>query len=142
MDTILLFQGGDIDANDAVAPLDVVVRILNNQLSSLMWIDEKVSIYVVKYLLPDSLAICICIFISVWITCTDCSIFISRSLTSPDLVRLKSSLHVFISLLAKVLLQIVNRWVRNSGCPDSLILNCDLPVHFFGFLIFPLFSAS
>ncbi|KAH7519664.1 hypothetical protein FEM48_Zijuj08G0061100 [Ziziphus jujuba var. spinosa] len=36
-------QGGDIDANDAVAPLDVVVRILNNQLSSLMWIDEKKS---------------------------------------------------------------------------------------------------
>ncbi|KAF3440060.1 hypothetical protein FNV43_RR18338 [Rhamnella rubrinervis] len=34
-------QGGDIDANDGINPLDVVVRILNNQLSSLMWIDEK-----------------------------------------------------------------------------------------------------
>ena len=29
-------------------PLDVVVRILNNQLSSLMWIDEKVSADVVN----------------------------------------------------------------------------------------------
>ena len=28
---------------DGMSPLDVVVRILNNQLSSLMWIDEKVS---------------------------------------------------------------------------------------------------
>ena len=26
-----------------MTPLDAVVRILNNQLSSLMWIDEKVS---------------------------------------------------------------------------------------------------
>lgn len=25
-----------------MTPLDVVVRILNNQLSSLMWVDEKV----------------------------------------------------------------------------------------------------
>lgn len=41
----LLFQGGDIDANDGINPLDVVVRILNNQLSSLMWIDEKVSVF-------------------------------------------------------------------------------------------------
>lgn len=32
-----------MDVNDGMAPLDVVVRILNNQLSSLMWIDEKVS---------------------------------------------------------------------------------------------------
>ena len=29
---------------DGMTPLDVIVRILNNQLSSLMWIDEKVSI--------------------------------------------------------------------------------------------------
>lgn len=34
-------QGGELDTNDGMAPLDVVVRILNNQLSSLMWIDEK-----------------------------------------------------------------------------------------------------
>ncbi|KAB1223609.1 Nuclear pore glycoprotein p62 [Morella rubra] len=34
-------QGGELDAVDGMTPLDVVVRILNNQLSSLMWIDEK-----------------------------------------------------------------------------------------------------
>lgn len=34
-------QGGDLDAVDAMTPIDVVVRILNNQLSSLVWIDEK-----------------------------------------------------------------------------------------------------
>lgn len=34
--------------NDGMAPLDVVVKILNNQLSSLMWIDEKVSILLRK----------------------------------------------------------------------------------------------
>lgn len=34
-------QGGDLTAVDGLNPLDVVVRILNNQLSSLMWIDEK-----------------------------------------------------------------------------------------------------
>lgn len=34
-------QGGDLDAVDGAAPLDLVVKILNNQLSSLMWIDEK-----------------------------------------------------------------------------------------------------
>lgn len=33
--------GGELEATDGMAPLDVVVRILNNQLSSLMWIDEK-----------------------------------------------------------------------------------------------------
>nr|GMD67890.1 nuclear pore complex protein NUP62-like [Ipomoea batatas] len=32
-------QGGEL--TDGVNPLDVVVRILNNQLSSLVWIDEK-----------------------------------------------------------------------------------------------------
>ena len=31
-----------MDAVDGMTPLDVVVRILNNQLSTLMWIDEKV----------------------------------------------------------------------------------------------------
>ncbi|KAL6981265.1 Nuclear pore glycoprotein p62 [Sarracenia purpurea var. burkii] len=34
-------QGGELDTFDGLSPLDVVVRILNNQLSSLMWIDEK-----------------------------------------------------------------------------------------------------
>ncbi|KAH0756695.1 hypothetical protein KY290_026965 [Solanum tuberosum] len=34
-------QGGELEATDGMTPLDVVVRILNNQLSSLMWIDEK-----------------------------------------------------------------------------------------------------
>lgn len=34
-------QGGELDTIDGMTPLDVVVRILNNQLSSLMWIDEK-----------------------------------------------------------------------------------------------------
>lgn len=34
-------QGGELEAVDGMNPLDVVVRILNNQLSSLMWIDEK-----------------------------------------------------------------------------------------------------
>uniref|UniRef100_A0A803LIA3 Nucleoporin NSP1-like C-terminal domain-containing protein n=1 Tax=Chenopodium quinoa TaxID=63459 RepID=A0A803LIA3_CHEQI len=34
-------QGGELDTTEGMSPLDVVVRILNNQLSSLMWIDEK-----------------------------------------------------------------------------------------------------
>ncbi|CAK7347822.1 unnamed protein product [Dovyalis caffra] len=34
-------QGGELDAIDGMTPLDMVVKILNNQLSSLMWIDEK-----------------------------------------------------------------------------------------------------
>ncbi|KAK2990346.1 hypothetical protein RJ640_020547 [Escallonia rubra] len=34
-------QAGEFEAIDGMTPLDVVVRILNNQLSSLMWIDEK-----------------------------------------------------------------------------------------------------
>lgn len=34
-------QGGEPEAADGMSPMDVVVRILNNQLSSLMWIDEK-----------------------------------------------------------------------------------------------------
>lgn len=34
-------QGGELEAIDGMTPMDVVVRILNNQLSSLMWIDEK-----------------------------------------------------------------------------------------------------
>ncbi|CAJ1780329.1 unnamed protein product [Sphenostylis stenocarpa] len=35
-------QGGELDSLDGMTPLDAVVRILNNQLTSLMWIDEKV----------------------------------------------------------------------------------------------------
>ncbi|KAI7748924.1 hypothetical protein M8C21_003996, partial [Ambrosia artemisiifolia] len=34
-------QGGELEAIDGMILLDVVVQILNNQLSSLMWIDEK-----------------------------------------------------------------------------------------------------
>ncbi|KAK1558744.1 hypothetical protein Q3G72_006130 [Acer saccharum] len=33
--------GGELDTMDGMAPLDVVVKILNNQLGSLMWINEK-----------------------------------------------------------------------------------------------------
>ncbi|CAH1454589.1 unnamed protein product [Lactuca virosa] len=33
-------QAGEVEASDRMAPLDVVVRIPNNQLNSLMWIDE------------------------------------------------------------------------------------------------------
>lgn len=36
-----VYQGGDLDAVDGASPLDLVVRILNNQLSSLVWIDEQ-----------------------------------------------------------------------------------------------------
>ncbi|WOL04709.1 nuclear pore complex protein [Canna indica] len=39
--TVNSSQGGDLDMIDGMTPLDVVVRILNNQLSTLMWIDEK-----------------------------------------------------------------------------------------------------
>lgn len=42
---IWFVQGGELDAIDGMTPLDMVVRILNNQLSSLMWIDEKVNIF-------------------------------------------------------------------------------------------------
>lgn len=41
INTLNANQGGEIEATDGANPLDVVVRILNNQLSSLMWIDEK-----------------------------------------------------------------------------------------------------
>ncbi|EMS50822.1 Nuclear pore glycoprotein p62 [Triticum urartu] len=34
-------QGGELEATDNMAPFDVAVRILDNQLRSLMWIDEK-----------------------------------------------------------------------------------------------------
>ncbi|KAL2234054.1 UNVERIFIED_CONTAM: Nuclear pore complex protein NUP62 [Sesamum indicum] len=39
--TLNASHGGELEAADGMTPLDVVVRILNNQLSSLMWIDEK-----------------------------------------------------------------------------------------------------
>lgn len=42
-------QGGELDAADGMSPLDAVVRILNNQLTSLMWIDEKVCIFHCAY---------------------------------------------------------------------------------------------
>ncbi|KAK7313658.1 hypothetical protein VNO77_38848 [Canavalia gladiata] len=38
---IFLEIGGELDTVDGMTPLDIVVRILNNQLTSLMWIDEK-----------------------------------------------------------------------------------------------------
>ncbi|KAG8391570.1 hypothetical protein BUALT_Bualt01G0201300 [Buddleja alternifolia] len=41
INTLNANQGGELEATDGMTPLDVVVRILNNQLSSLMWIDEK-----------------------------------------------------------------------------------------------------
>ncbi|KAM4072161.1 hypothetical protein ACJW30_11G112000 [Castanea mollissima] len=34
-------QGGELEAVDGMTPLDVVFQDLNNQLSSLMWVDEK-----------------------------------------------------------------------------------------------------
>ncbi|KAG0498059.1 hypothetical protein HPP92_002750 [Vanilla planifolia] len=34
-------QGVDMDLTDNMTPIDAAARILNNQLSSLMWIDEK-----------------------------------------------------------------------------------------------------
>ncbi|KAJ8477918.1 hypothetical protein OPV22_021645 [Ensete ventricosum] len=34
-------QGGDLDMVDAASPLDIVVRILDNELRTLMWINEK-----------------------------------------------------------------------------------------------------
>ncbi|KAF5811835.1 putative nucleoporin, NSP1-like, nucleoporin NSP1/NUP62 [Helianthus annuus] len=40
-------QGGELETTDGMSPVDVVVRILNNQLSSLVWIDEKVSVLLV-----------------------------------------------------------------------------------------------
>lgn len=36
-------QGGDLALVESMTPIDVAVRILNNQLSSLMWLDEKVN---------------------------------------------------------------------------------------------------
>lgn len=41
IETVNSSQGGELEAIDGMTPLDVVVRILNNQLTSLMWIDEK-----------------------------------------------------------------------------------------------------
>lgn len=41
IETVNAKQGGDLSAIDSMTPIDVVVRILNNQLSSLVWIDEK-----------------------------------------------------------------------------------------------------
>lgn len=41
IETVNANQGGDLDNSDGISPLDIVVRILNNQLNSLVWIDEK-----------------------------------------------------------------------------------------------------
>ncbi|MBA0741673.1 hypothetical protein Gogos_014808 [Gossypium gossypioides] len=41
IETVNSSQGGELEALDGMTPLDVVVKILNNQLTSLMWIDEK-----------------------------------------------------------------------------------------------------
>ncbi|KAJ4829733.1 hypothetical protein Tsubulata_020743 [Turnera subulata] len=38
---IALFVGGELEAIDGMAHSDMVVRVLNNQLSSLIWMDEK-----------------------------------------------------------------------------------------------------
>jgi hypothetical protein len=35
-------QGAEFETADSMTPFDVAVRILDNQLRSLMWIDEKV----------------------------------------------------------------------------------------------------
>ncbi|MFS7967757.1 putative nucleoporin NSP1/NUP62 [Helianthus anomalus] len=42
---MLLKFVGELEETDCMTPMDVVVRILNNQLSSLMWIDEKVRLF-------------------------------------------------------------------------------------------------
>ncbi|MFS7994425.1 putative nucleoporin NSP1/NUP62 [Helianthus anomalus] len=44
-DVLLKVEVGELEATDGMTPMDVVVRILNNQLSSLMWIDEKVRLF-------------------------------------------------------------------------------------------------
>lgn len=41
INTINANKGGELDATDGMTPLDIVVLILNNQLSSLMLVDEK-----------------------------------------------------------------------------------------------------
>ncbi|KAL2477996.1 Nuclear pore complex protein [Forsythia ovata] len=41
INTLNANQGGDLEATDGMTPLDIVVRVLNNQLSSLLWVDEK-----------------------------------------------------------------------------------------------------
>ncbi|KAI4302819.1 hypothetical protein MLD38_038520 [Melastoma candidum] len=39
--TVNANQDGELIATDGMTPIDIVVRILNNQLSSLIWVDEK-----------------------------------------------------------------------------------------------------
>ncbi|KAK4835880.1 hypothetical protein QYF36_015679 [Acer negundo] len=46
--TVNANKGGELDTMDGMAPLDVVVKILNNQLGSLMWIDEKQQSLIIK----------------------------------------------------------------------------------------------
>lgn len=41
IENINMSQAGEVGLSSGGSPIDVVVRILNNQLSSLVWIDEK-----------------------------------------------------------------------------------------------------
>lgn len=41
IENINMSQAGEVGLSNGGSPIDVVVRILNNQLSSLVWIDEK-----------------------------------------------------------------------------------------------------
>lgn len=57
-----LIQGGELESADSMTPFDVAVRILDNQLRSLMWIDEKVRIFA-----PTAYNyFCLFLFLSVW----------------------------------------------------------------------------
>uniref|UniRef100_A0A0D9V7Y5 Nucleoporin NSP1-like C-terminal domain-containing protein n=1 Tax=Leersia perrieri TaxID=77586 RepID=A0A0D9V7Y5_9ORYZ len=40
-DVLVVHQGAEFETADSMTPFDVAVRILDNQLRSLMWIDEK-----------------------------------------------------------------------------------------------------
>ncbi|KAJ0801652.1 putative nucleoporin, NSP1-like, nucleoporin NSP1/NUP62 [Helianthus annuus] len=68
-DVLLKLEGGELEATDGMIPMDVVVRILNNQLSSLMWIDEKVRLFfhISIFLSLSSLNIVLTFFITVLI---------------------------------------------------------------------------
>lgn len=51
-----------------MTPLDILVRILNNQLSSLMWIDEKVS-YLLRHICSLSLIKLLVMLICILLIC-------------------------------------------------------------------------
>ncbi|KAJ0848717.1 hypothetical protein HanPSC8_Chr13g0560741 [Helianthus annuus] len=42
-------KGGELEATNGMFPQDVVARVLNNQLISLVWIDERVGVLLVLY---------------------------------------------------------------------------------------------